>query len=79
MSELSPMRVGSEITAEEFEHSYAAMVGTTVEQLHADGRLAEPCICDWHQCRGWALGYRRRLSRASRLAQDDLQAGLSGP
>jgi hypothetical protein len=48
------------ITAHEFEDAYAATAGTTVDQLHADGRAAEPCSCDWDLCRGWVLGYRHR-------------------
>ncbi len=46
------------MAAGEFEAAYAATVGTTVEALHASGRAAEQCRCDWDLCRGWALGYR---------------------
>jgi hypothetical protein len=47
----------SPITAGEFEAAYAATVGTTVAGLHATGRAAERCSCDWDRCRGWVLGY----------------------
>lgn len=53
------------ITAQEFEDGYAETVGTTVQQLHADGRAAEPCTCDWDLCRGWILGYARQLQESA--------------
>lgn len=46
------------VTAGEFEAGYAAVVGATVEGLHAKGRVAERCSCDWDRCLGWVLGYR---------------------
>ena len=46
------------MTAEEFELSYARGMAIDVAQLHANGRFAEPCACDYEACQGWILGYQ---------------------
>ncbi|MDQ6614974.1 MAG: hypothetical protein M3083_09545 [Actinomycetota bacterium] len=70
MPEPSRLRAGSAITAEQFERGYADTVGTTVEQLHREGRVAESCSCGWDECRGWVLGYRPKPNRATGVRQD---------
>ena len=42
------------MAADEFEASYAAMSGLTVEALRALGRRVVRCRCDEAVCRGWA-------------------------
>jgi hypothetical protein len=44
--------------AAEFEATYAARSGVTVDQLHAWGRYAEPCACGGDDCEGWAMGHQ---------------------
>jgi hypothetical protein len=55
---------GPTLTAEEFEMNYASFVGDTVDSLHARGRVAERCSCDWQGCQGWVLGYQPSPSEA---------------
>jgi hypothetical protein len=43
------------ITKEEFERQYAEKSGVTIEWLHAHGQFAEPCDCEWDECKGWAM------------------------
>lgn len=42
--------------AAQFEAGYAMASGCTVEDLHAWGRYAEPCACEYPGCSGWAMG-----------------------
>lgn len=45
------------VTRDAFERHYAERSGMTVPQLHAWGRYAEPCACDYVDCEGWVMGF----------------------
>lgn len=41
------------ISAEQFEHAYAARSGMSAEKLRALGRVIRPCHCGSDDCEGW--------------------------
>ncbi len=43
------------MAASEFEDGYAFRSGTTVDELHAQGRGAVACDCDDPDCGGWRM------------------------
>lgn len=43
------------MTADEFERAYCERSGMTVEAMHAHGRRARPCLCDYTGCDGWQM------------------------
>jgi hypothetical protein len=42
----------------EFEAAYASRSGVSIDDLHAWGRYAEPCVCGDDLCEGWAMGHQ---------------------
>lgn len=49
----SPINFKTPMSAEQFEHAYAARSGLTVEELRDLGRTVLPCECGEDGCDGW--------------------------
>ena len=47
------------LTKEEFEKEYAENSNLTVEELHGLGLYVEPCDCDYLDCKGWEMIFKK--------------------
>ena len=65
-------------TREEFERACAERCGVTVGQLHAWGRWAEPCDCDYPGCEGWAMGHQWEDAIVANAVRDSGERGRGG-
>lgn len=62
-------RLTAMMTRQEFEQAYADMSGVTVAAVHALGRYAKRCQCDYEHCQGWQM---------ARVAEYDEYAAYDG-
>lgn len=63
------------LTKEQFEASYAAGSGSTVEELHERGRAATPCDCGDDTCRGWQMAHLP-LTKSQFIDLNDIPDGM---